>query len=224
MKIFGLLFYRLPDSEEEQHEVYDRESGTAQIEGQIFEYKFCALSFLRLKNKGYKFKLASNIKGRGKFDDVVVEYVNENDRKTHIFLQLNWKLRHKITMQQLLADKGDFSLSKYCKTYSEIKEKYNCNGGDEMHSSMEDHLFIIYTNADVEDNLKSNKVIDCSYAKFLITGESVLQFNKEEHEEIFERLKLLPKYSEILSRFRIFYSQANEQEMECHIKRELQEL
>jgi hypothetical protein len=47
------------------------------------------------------------MKGHGKFDDVVIEYVNENDRKTHIFMQLKWKLRQTITMQQLLADKGD---------------------------------------------------------------------------------------------------------------------
>jgi hypothetical protein len=72
-----------------------------------------------------------------------------------------------------------------------------------MHSTMDERLFIIYTNADVEDNLKSNKVIDCGHAKFLMTRESVLQFNKEEHEEIFDRLKLLPKSCEFLSRFRI---------------------
>jgi hypothetical protein len=70
---FGLLFYRLPDTEEQQPELYEKDKGAAQIHGQIFEYKFCALSFLKATNKGYKFKLASNVKGHGAFDDVAIE-------------------------------------------------------------------------------------------------------------------------------------------------------
>jgi len=54
---------------------------------------------------GYKFKLASNVKGLGAFDDVVVEYLDGNCSKKHIFLQLKSKLKQKITMQQLLAGK-----------------------------------------------------------------------------------------------------------------------
>jgi hypothetical protein len=68
---------------------------------------------VRIKNKGYKFKLASNVKGIGKFDDAVVEYLDDNSRKSHIFVQLKSKTTNRITMKQLLADKGDFSLRKY---------------------------------------------------------------------------------------------------------------
>jgi hypothetical protein len=68
---------------------------------------------LRATKKGCKFKLASNVTGLGAFDDVVVEYFDDNFRKKHIFLQLKSKLKQKITMQQLLAEKGDFSLRKY---------------------------------------------------------------------------------------------------------------
>ena len=70
-----------------------KDKGSAQIHGQIFEYKVCALVFLRATNKGYKFKLASNMEGYGKFDDVVVEYQDDNCRKKHIFLQLKSKIK-----------------------------------------------------------------------------------------------------------------------------------
>jgi hypothetical protein len=45
-----------------------------------------------------------------------------------------------------------------------------------MDSRTDEGLFIIYTNADVEQKLKSNTV-DFSQAEFLMTGGSVLQFN-----------------------------------------------
>ena len=81
----GLLFYRLPNAVDKEPEFYEKDKGSAGIHGQIFEYKFCALSFLRATNKGYKFKLASNVKGLGAFDDVVVEYLDDNCSKKHIF-------------------------------------------------------------------------------------------------------------------------------------------
>jgi len=92
-----------------------------------------------------------------------------------------------------------------------------------MDSRTDERLFIIYTNADVEQKLKSETVIDFSQAEFLMTGGSVLQFNEEEHKTIYEHLQHLPKHREFLSRYRIFYSQANAEEMDCHIKRELQQ-
>jgi hypothetical protein len=50
----------------------------------------------------------------------------------------------------------------------------------------------------------------------------VLQFNEEEHKPIYEHLQELPKPREFLSRFRIFYRQADEKEMDWHIKHNLQ--
>jgi hypothetical protein len=55
------------------------------------------LVFVRLKNKGYKFKLASIVDGLGLFDDVFVEYIDDNSRKKHIFIQLKSKLSHTIS-------------------------------------------------------------------------------------------------------------------------------
>jgi len=73
-----LLFYRLSDTEEEQPEMYHRDQGSASIYGQIFKYKFCALVFVRIKNKGYKFTPASNVEGLGTFDGALVQYLDDN--------------------------------------------------------------------------------------------------------------------------------------------------
>ena len=215
----------MPGTEEVQTEVYEREKRAAQIQGHIFEYKFCALVFVRMKNKGHKFKLASNVKGHGDFDDVFVEYTDENSRKLHIFMQLKSKVSHTISMQQLLANEGQFSLSKFYESYIKIEEKFNCSGeGIKLEGSIDESLFIIYTTADVEQRLKSYNLIDFSQAEFLMTGGSVLQFNEEEHPAIYEKLQNLPKHREFLSRLRICYSQAGEMGMDRHIKSELQQI
>jgi energy-coupling factor transporter ATP-binding protein EcfA2 len=90
-----------------------------------------------------------------------------------------------------------------------------------MDGRIDESLFILYTNADVGENLKSYNVIDFSQEEFLMTGGSVLQFNEEEHEAIYKHLQELPKHRDFLSRFRIFYIQANEREMDRLIKSEL---
>jgi hypothetical protein len=221
---FDFLFYRLPDTEEEQPEMYGRDKGAVGIHGYFFGYKFCALVFLRIKNLGYKFKLASNVRELGAFRDVFVDYLDDNSRKKQIFVQLTHQLNHKVTMQQLLAEDGVFSLRKYYDSYIQIEEKLNSSEeGVKLEGSIDESLFIIYTNADVAEGLKSKKVTDISEEKFLMTGGTVLQFNEEEHKAIYKHLQELPKHREFLSRFRIFYSQADEKEMDCHIKRELQQ-
>jgi len=192
--------------------MYEKDPGSAQIHGQVFEYKFCGLVYLRAKNKGHNFKLASNMKGHGKFDDLFVEYHDDNSRKKHIFVQLKSKKKCTITLDDLLEIKGDFSLRKYYDSYIQIENKLN---------KMDESLFILYTNADVAGNLHNNKVTNIGEEKFLKTGGSVLLFNKWEHKAIYKQLQKLPKHREFLSGFRIFYNQANEKEMEEHIKIEL---
>jgi hypothetical protein len=213
----------MPDTEEKSPEFYDKDKGSAGIHGQVFEYKFCALSFLRATNKGYKFKLACNMKGLGAFDDVVVEYSDGNCSKKHIFLQLKSKAKRLITLSQLKSKDGDFSLRKYYDSYIQVEENFNCSeGGVKMEGSIDESLFIIYTNTDIVQELKSKKRLEYGEEEFLMTGGSVLQFNEEEHPAIYDHLQELPKLREFLSRFRIFYNQANEREMDCHIKPELQ--
>ena len=235
INIFGLLFYSSADKEEKLPETYDKDSGSAQIHGQKFEYKFCGLVFLRAKNKRYNFKLASNMKGLGALDDVFVEYIDDNSRILHSFVQLKSKIKKQITLNQLLAEKGDFSLRKYYESYIQIERKFNCSEegvkmdgrseGVKMDGRINECLFILYTNADVEEKLKSDKVTEFGEAEFLTTNKAVLQFNEEEekHKVIYEHQKELPKLREFLSRFRIFYNQADESEMDCHIKQELQQ-
>jgi hypothetical protein len=204
--------------------MYHKDKGSAGIHGQTFEYKFCALVFVRIKNKGHKFKLASNMKGLGPLDDVVVEYLNKNSRKKHIFVQLKSKIRQPITMSQLKSKDGAFSLRKYYDSYLNIEKNFNCSEERvKMGGRTKESLFILYTNTDVARDLKSNTVTDIGEAEFLMTGGSVLQFNEQEHQAIYQHLQKLPKHREFLRRFRIFYKQADEKEMDRHIKGELKQ-
>jgi hypothetical protein len=50
----------------------------------------------------------------------------------------------------------------------------------------------------------------------------VLQFNDEEHKGFYNHLQDLPKHREFLNQFRNFYGQADEKELDCYIKSELQ--
>ena len=196
------------------------------MHGHILEYKLCALLFLRAKTKGHKFKLASNVKGFGAFDDVFLEYLDDNSRKSHIFVQVKSKQNKTNITQEILLRKGkknDYSLHKYYESYLEIEKKFNCSEEEfKLEGSIDESLFIIYTNADVADNLKSD-ITDFSQEEFLMTGGSVLKFDEQKHNAIYEGLKELPKHREFLSRFRILYKQAGEKQIDCHIKRELQQ-
>jgi len=149
---------------------------------------------LRAKSRGYKFKLASNVKGLGVFDDVVVEYLDGNCSKKHIFLQLKSKLNRHITMSELKSRSGDFSLCKYYDSYIQVEEHFNCNEGVKMDGRTDESLFIIYTNTDVVLELKSYNVIHFGEEEFLMTGGSVLQFNEQEHKAIYKHLQDLPKH------------------------------
>jgi hypothetical protein len=126
-------------------------------------------------------------------------------------------------MSQLKSKDGDFSLRKYYDSYIQVEKNFNCSeGGVKMFGSIDESLFIIYSNADVGQKLSSKKVNeDCE--EFLMTGGSVMQFNEEEHKAICQHLQDLPKHREFFSRFRIFYRHAEEKELDKYIKSELQQ-
>jgi hypothetical protein len=154
---FYFLFYRPTHTEEVKLEFYKKVQHSTSIHGRMFEYQFCAIVYLRAKTQGQKFKLASNVKGLRPFDDVVVEYLDHNCRKCHIYVQLKSKTKHHITVHQLLADRGDFSLRRYYISHMQIEEKLTCSElGLKIDGSSDDSLFIIYTNADVQADLRSN--------------------------------------------------------------------
>jgi hypothetical protein len=212
------VFYRLPDTEVQQPELYKKDKLAALFHGSNFKYQFCGLVFVQMRNSGYSFKLASTVKGLGKFD-VVVEFSDENCRKSHIFVQINTNTTQSIKLQKLLSDSGDFSLRKYYKSYIQIEEKFSCGElGVKIGGSVDDSLFILYTNAKVGNDLQSNTVTDIGEERFLMTGGSVLQFNEQKHKPIYGYLQNLPRYREFLSRFRIFYCQAGEDDMKEHIE------
>jgi hypothetical protein len=220
-----LLFYRLPDKEEEQTESYVKDNWFEGIHGQCFEYKYCGLAFLRATKQKKKFKLASHMKGLGVFDEVIVERLHGKSKKSHIFMQIKRITRQSVTTEKLLAKKGHFSLRKYYDAYMQFEEKFiRSEEGVKLECNIDESLFILYTNADVASYLQSNKPTNIGEEKFLMTGGSVLQFNEKDHPAIYKHLQELPKYREFLSRFRIFYSQANEKDMDRLIKGELQQI
>jgi hypothetical protein len=57
------VYYRQFHAEEKQSLRYKKVKGTSAIEGQIFEYKFCALTYIKAINKGLNFKLGCNVEG-----------------------------------------------------------------------------------------------------------------------------------------------------------------
>ena len=159
--------------------------------------------------------------GLGAFDDAVAKYIDDKSRKSHIFLQLKSKARLHVTLLQLKSRDGDFSLRKYYDPYLEVEKNFKSREGVKVDGRIDESLFIIYTNTDIPHDLTSHKVTDIGEEGFLLTVGSVLQLNAEEHKAIYEHLQDLPKHREFLSRLRIFYNQADEKEMDCHIKPEL---
>jgi hypothetical protein len=110
------------------------------------------------------------MKGLGAFDDVVVEYLDGNSRKKHTFVRLRRKLKQLVTMQQLVTEKGDFSLHKHYNLYTQVENTFNCSEeAPKMDGRIDESLFIIYTNTDVASDLNSNKVTDMGKEEFLMT-------------------------------------------------------
>jgi hypothetical protein len=227
----GLVFYRGFHTEDIRPSHFKKVKWSSVIEGQIFEYKICALTFILAINEGLKFKLGCNVQGFEVFDDVVVEYLDAFHRTSHICVQAKWKERQHITVQQLLAISGDLSLIKHYESYIEIEKMFKSREqGGETKGSIDECLFIIYTNADVEERLKSDKLSELGKEEFLNTGGGVLRFSEETHKDIYEHMKKhceqmeeKPRYREFLSRYRIMYKQANEKEMDRYIIPPLQE-
>ena len=211
------MLYRGFQTEDKQPLRYKKVKGTSAIEGQIFEYKFCALTYIKAINEGLKFKLGCNVKGFGVFDDVVLEYLDASGKTSHLCVQLKWKERHNITEKQLLAESGDFSLFKHYESFEDIEKFKSREQDEETKSSIDECLFIIYTNTDVEEGLKSYKCTELGQEKFLNTGGYVLKFSEDKHKDIYEHMKEKPRYREFLSRYRIMYKQANEKGMDHYI-------
>jgi hypothetical protein len=55
---------------------------------------------------------------------------------------------------------------------------------DKIKGNIDEFLFIIYTKADVEKSLRSDKSTQSGHEDFLNTGGNVLNFSEETHEDI----------------------------------------
>ena len=182
------------------------------------------MTYIKAINEGLKFKLGCNVKGFRVFDDVVLEYLDTFGRTSHICVQLKRKERQHITEKPLLNKSGEFSLIKHYESYREVEKMFKGREqGGETKDSITDCLFIIYTNADVEEGLKSAKSTEVGQEEFLNTGGHVLKFSEETHKTIYEKMEKKPRYREFLSRYRIMCKQANEKEMDRYIIPPLQE-
>jgi hypothetical protein len=159
-----------------------------------------AFLFARALNRTEDFRLASNLDGAGKFDDLVFRYkLREPDVWKTCFIQL----KHKndggtIRRSSLTQMSGDFSLLKYFKSYCEIKNNAATHPNLKECAPFDDFEFVIYTNQKMESNspLKGGESdplnIMCSgtdYGKYVA-------FDKNCDNDIFEFFKELSEYHE----------------------------
>jgi hypothetical protein len=59
----GLVFYTVFHIEDKQPFGYKKVKATLAKEGQIFEYKFCALTYIKAIKEGLNFELGLTLKG-----------------------------------------------------------------------------------------------------------------------------------------------------------------
>jgi hypothetical protein len=95
--------------------------------------------------------------------------------------------------------------------------------GDKRNGSIDECLFTIYTNADVEVLPKCDKSTELDQEEFLNTDGYVLKFTEETRKDIYEHVKEKSRYREFLSRYRIIYKQANERVLGVCIIPQIQE-
>jgi hypothetical protein len=118
------------------------------LHGDIYQLKLLMLFLERGLDKGYSFRLATEMDDAEKFDDLVFRYV-DNGKEVIRFLQAKHKQDQatKISKTDLLNEKdGDFSLQKYFISYRKITQNpaFHC-------AACKD--FIIFTNIDINDRL-----------------------------------------------------------------------
>jgi len=161
------------------------------LHGNIYQLKLLMLFLKRGLDKGYFFRLATEMDDAEKFDDLVFEYENERkDGKICRFLQAKHKQDEskKISDSDLLTEKGDFSLQKYFTSYRKIK-------GNPKFKGCEIKDFIICTNIDLEKDLSE------SFEP--VEGEdNILKYNGEESKLLKLIVNKFPNKKELDSRLK----------------------
>ncbi|XP_069702883.1 uncharacterized protein [Periplaneta americana] len=206
---------------------FTKTSGFADGAGQEYEIKVSALLFMRALQQTKQFLIATNLGGAGAFDDVVIVYkANNTEKWKTCFVQLKHKTSKKpITIRNLIdvkGSKGDFKLIKYCKSYTEIKARYqNCKGDDPVFSGdFNDSEYVIFTNAKLDDNLSSRlKESYCTAQKLLEPKKdigSVFSFSETVDKDICQYFEDVMRLKELLDS--LDFKTVSEEELENKIK------
>ncbi|XP_069682158.1 uncharacterized protein [Periplaneta americana] len=135
-------------------EFYERRGGVANMAGELFEIKVLALLFLRGHSMTSDFRLATNMKHCGAFDDVVFQFKSLD--VTNNWMSCFFQLKHKLNKQSLSIQKfhekgSDFDLRKYFKAFCHITEQFSGNNNNPVFTGAVDNCsFILYTNCECD--------------------------------------------------------------------------
>ncbi|PSN53791.1 hypothetical protein C0J52_06217 [Blattella germanica] len=174
---------------------YVKRDGSANLSGELFEVQMSALLFLRALNCKQNYQIASNMNAADCFDDIVLKLGSQK-----IFLQLKHRKRSEsmIYKSQLVQLKGDFTLLKYYKSYMDIKGQWKRDKDLKTCGKFEDSLFIVFTNAMLEDGLGTDDETKEKY-DIVNTGGKCVCFSEEQDGDIYEIFKNVPYYKQLLS-------------------------
>ncbi|XP_069672956.1 uncharacterized protein [Periplaneta americana] len=156
--------------------VFEKTEGFADGAGLKYEVKVSCLLFLRALRYTQEFHIAANFKGAGAFDDVVISYRDTTSSPLKsCFIQLKHKTNQKpISLRNITAVKGDFSLVKYCKSFSVISRQFQRYGDNHpiFGGDLQNCELVIYTNAPLKPQLFKRKKQSRSAASKLLSSNT----------------------------------------------------
>ncbi|KAJ9588752.1 hypothetical protein L9F63_017956 [Diploptera punctata] len=160
---------------------YDKLDSCCTGRGLKYEHNMCSLAFARTMRLKYNFSLATNIKGCGSFDDVVLQFSKHDNKKKSFFIQMKSKAKITVGFSSLtsMSKNADFSLLKYFKSYLEIKENFENESVTPFDGKFEDILLVLYTNSDVTEELKNMLNDETRENDMLQDASNILLTNKE---------------------------------------------
>ncbi|XP_069681555.1 uncharacterized protein [Periplaneta americana] len=187
---------------------FSKTKGFADGGGQEYEIKVAALLFLRALQHAQKFYIATNMEDAGAFDDLVITYkLKHSAQWNSCFVQLKHKTnKQPISMHSLTTfkNKGDFKLIKYCKSYNEIKRRFQTSGdenpvfrGDFNHSE-----YVIFTNATMDLQLSQKQRQSSCYTQLLLQANedigAVFSFSENSDQDLYQYFQDLLKLRDFL--------------------------
>ncbi|XP_069690774.1 uncharacterized protein [Periplaneta americana] len=153
---------------------YNKVPGFATTSGIMYEVKMCCIIFVRAFRLTEEFYIATNMTEAGAFDDIVLIYKCSHCRIwKKCFIQMKHKTSKKdIGFQNLVALSGNFSLPKYCKSYSQVKHvpvfQICCDNNSKFEADFSESEFIIFTNSLL--NLQKKQESECNTHTLLNTN------------------------------------------------------